>query len=137
MINFLMIDDHPIEHIIMQKMFDKFHLFPAASHSLDARLSMDLFERDYLTPDLLPDVVFLDLNMPGFSGWDFLESYEQIYKRIKKTIDIYIISSSIDPKDKQLPEKYAFVKACLCKPVKIETLLNLHTLYQSTKRDAG
>ena len=137
MISFLMIDDHPIEHIIMQKMFDKVHLFPTASHSLDARLSMDLFERYYSTPDLLPDVVFLDLNMPGFSGWDFLDSYARIYKRIKKNIDIYIISSSIDPKDRLLPEKYAFVKACLCKPVKMETLLNLHTLYQSTKRDAG
>ncbi|WP_299586497.1 response regulator [Mucilaginibacter sp.] len=137
MINFLMIDDNPIEHLIMQKMLNKFHLFPVASHSLDARLSMDLFERSYLTPDLLPDVVFLDLNMPGFSGWDFLDSFERIYKRIKKTIDIYIISSSIDPKDRLLPEKYAFVKACLCKPVKMETLLNLHSLYQSIKRDAG
>jgi len=137
MINFLMIDDNPIEHLIMQKMFDKFHLFPAASHSLDARKSMDLFERHYLIPDLLPDVVFLDLNMPGFSGWDFLNSFEQIYKQIKKAIDIYIISSSIDPKDRLLSKKYAFVKACICKPVKMETLLNLHTLYQSIKRDAS
>ena len=137
MINLLMIDDNPIEHVIMQRILDKFHLFPAASHSLDARSSIDLFEQNQLKPDVLPDVVFLDLNMPGFNGWDFLESFERIYKRIKKSIDIYIISSSIDPKDKLLSEKYDFVKACLCKPVKMETLLNLHTLYQSTKRDAS
>jgi len=137
MINLLMIDDNPIDHLIMQKMFDKFHLFPDAEHSLDARLSMDLFERYYLTVNLLPDVIFLDLNMPGFSGWDFLESFNLIYKRIKKRIDIYILSSSIDPKDKLLSERYAFVKANICKPAKAETLLNLHSMYQSTKRVAS
>jgi CheY-like chemotaxis protein len=128
-----MIDDSPIDHIIMQKMFDKFHLFPDASHSLDARLSMDLFERCYLTTDLVPDVIFLDLNMPGFSGWDFLESLEHLYKRIRKPVDIYILSSSIDPKDKLLVSKYPFVKACICKPAKMETLLNIYSLYQSAK----
>ncbi len=137
MISVLMIDDNPIEHLIMQKMFDKFKLFHNASHSLDARLSMDFFEKNYCSVDLLPDVIFLDLNMPGFSGWDFLNSFELIYKQIKKPIDIYIISSSIDPKDKMLVDKYAFVKANICKPVKIETLLNLHSLYQSTKRVAS
>ncbi|WP_295794704.1 response regulator [Mucilaginibacter sp.] len=137
MINLLMIDDDPIEHLIMQKMLDKFHLFPDASHSQDARLSMDLIESFHSSPDILPDVVFLDLNMPGFNGWDFLDSFEHIYKRLKKTIDIYIISSSIDPKDQLLVDKYAFVKANISKPVKLETLLNLHSLYQGTRRAAS
>ncbi|MEO6633820.1 MAG: response regulator [Mucilaginibacter sp.] len=137
MINLLMIDDNPIEHLIMQKMLDKFHLFPDASHSQDARLSMNLIESFYSSPDILPDVVFLDLNMPGFSGWDFLDCFERIYKQIKKTIDIYIISSSIDPKDQLLVDKYAFVKANISKPVKLETLLNLHSLYQGTRRVAS
>ncbi|MDP9081397.1 MAG: hypothetical protein M3O71_28630 [Bacteroidota bacterium] len=137
MISFLMIDDNPIEHLIMQRMFDKFHLFPDAGHSLDARLSMDLFERYYLIADALPDVVFLDLNMPGFNGWDFLEGFNKIYKQIKKPVDIYILSSSIDPKDKLLTDKYEFVKANICKPAKLETLLNLYSLYQSSKRAAS
>jgi len=137
MINLLMIDDNPIEHIIMQKMLDKFHLFPAVSHSQDARLSMSLIESFYQSPESLPDVIFLDLNMPGFNGWDFLDSFDRIYKQIKKTIDIYIISSSIDPKDQLLVDKYAFVKANINKPVKLETLLNLYSLYQGARRVAS
>ncbi|ASU36491.1 response regulator [Mucilaginibacter xinganensis] len=132
-INILVIDDNPIEHTIMQRMFDKFQLFPKASHSLDARLSMDIFEQHYSTLDLIPDVVFLDLNMPDFSGWNFLESFENVYKKIKKPVDIYILTSSIDNKDKRLPDQYPFVKACITKPIKMDTLLNLHSLYHSSK----
>jgi CheY-like chemotaxis protein len=137
MVNFLMIDDNPIEHLIMQRMFEKFRLFPDASHSLDASLSMDFFERHCRMAEMLPDVVFLDLDMPGFSGWDFLDGFNQIFKQIKKPIDIYIITSSIDPNDRLNAEKYAFVKAFICKPIKVETLLNLHSLYQFTKRFAS
>ena len=57
MVNFLMIDDNPIEHIIMQKMFDKFHLFPNAVHSLDGRLSMHLFKDHCSDAEILPDVI--------------------------------------------------------------------------------
>ncbi len=137
MTNFLMIDDNPVEHLIMQKMFDKFHLFPGASHSLNAKASMNFFEQYCTSVKILPDVIFLDLNMPGFNGWDFLDGFQRIYKQIKKQIDIYIISSSIDPKDKILTDKYDFVKAFICKPVKLETLLNLYSLYQFNRRAAG
>lgn len=137
MVNFLMIDDNPIEHLIIQKMFDKSHLFPDAVHSLDARVSMNLFENYYSDTEILPDVIFLDLNMPCYSGWDFLYDFERLYKQIKKTIDIYIISSSVDPSDKMLADKYDFVKTCISKPVKAETLLDLHSLYQSNKRAAS
>lgn len=137
MVNFLMIDDNPIEHLIMQKLFDKFHLFPDAVHSLDARVSMSLFENYYSNTEILPDVIFLDLNMPCYSGWDFLYDFERLYKQIKKPVDVYIISSSVDPSDRMLADKYAFVKSCISKPVKAETLLDLHSLYQSNKRAAG
>ncbi|MDO3643833.1 response regulator [Mucilaginibacter sp. L3T2-6] len=137
MVNFLMIDDNPIEHIIMQKMFDKFHLFPNAVHSLDGRVSMSLFESHPSDTEVLPDVIFLDLNMPGYSGWDFLCDFEKVHRQIKKKVDVYIISSSVDPNDKQLAEKYDFVKTFVSKPIKTETLLDLHSLYQSDKRAAG
>ncbi|HVW96365.1 MAG TPA: hypothetical protein VHA56_10405 [Mucilaginibacter sp.] len=74
MVNLLMIDDNPIEHLIVQKLLDKYHLFPEAVHSLDARPCLTLFEQTTTVPEALPDVIFLDLNMPRLSGWDFLDS---------------------------------------------------------------
>ena len=43
-----------------------------------------------------PTVLLLDINMPIWSGWDFLDNFEMLEEKIKRQIKIYIISSSIE-----------------------------------------
>jgi CheY-like chemotaxis protein len=131
MANLLMIDDNPIEHLILQKMLDKFNLFPYASHSLDAKVTIQFLEQYQSEVNKLPDVIFLDLNMPSFSGWDFLTTFEKLHERLIKPIDIYIVSSSIDLVDQLLAETHTFVKGSICKPVKMEILIDLYELYRN------
>ena len=45
----------------------------------------------------LPDVIFLDLNMPNRDGWSFLEEFEQLPEDKIEHIQIYITSSFISP----------------------------------------
>jgi CheY-like chemotaxis protein len=47
----------------------------------------------------LPDYIFLDINMPFVDGWMFLEDYATLKTGLKKDISIYMVSSSIDPRD--------------------------------------
>lgn len=67
-----------------------------------------------------PDYLFLDLNMPEMTGWDFLETFNPI----KSDPEIYILSSSVDERDIIKANQYMQVKKYLSKPL-IKQYINL------------
>ena len=133
MCKLLMIDDNPLEHLIMQRMVDNYNVFPNMAHSLEADMAISYLENNYTDSENLPNVIFLDLNMPKFNGWDFIKSFEKIYAKLKKPIDIYVISSSIDSLDVAMSEKYPFIKAFFPKPIAKATLVDLHAIYNTAE----
>ena len=70
--------------------------------------------------DKLPDVILLDINMPIWDGWQFLDEFTKI--PIKKTIQIYMVSSSIDPEDIEKAKSYKEVNRFIVKPLSIDKL---------------
>ena len=65
----------------------------------------------------LPEVIFLDLNMPIMNGWEFLEEYKNCHYDISKKTTIYIISSSVDPRDLERVKHYNEVDMYILKPI--------------------
>jgi len=41
-----------------------------------------------------PDIIFLDINMPGMTGWDFLYNYKKLSEEIKMNISVIMLSTS-------------------------------------------
>ena len=76
--------------------------------------------------ELMPEVIFLDLNMPIMNGWEFLDEFLIVpNNNLKKTI-IYIISSSVDPRDLERVKNYKQVNNYILKPITtadLETVL--------------
>jgi CheY-like chemotaxis protein len=65
----------------------------------------------------LPDVIFLDINMPVMNGWEFLEEYDTLRKVLPKHIALYVVSSSVDSSDMEKSRSYLAVTDYLIKPV--------------------
>ena len=68
----------------------------------------------------LPDIILLDLNMPIMDGWEFLEEFSKVY--CKKEITIYIVSSSVNPKDLERAREFSRVSSYVIKPITMEKL---------------
>jgi len=75
--------------------------------------------------DSLPDYIFLDINMPFVDGWMFLDDYAHLKENLKKEIRIYMVSSSIDPRDIDRAKRNQFVNEYVIKPVSREKFVEL------------
>lgn len=73
----------------------------------------------------LPDYIFLDINMPYVDGWMFLEDYSSLKGKLDKPISIFVVSSSIDPRDMSRAQKDSNVKEYVSKPVTKEKFIEL------------
>jgi len=76
-------------------------------------------------PQRLPDYLFLDINMPFVDGWMFLEDYAQIKSQLAKPMVIYMVSSSIDPRDVTRAKNCTDVTEYVVKPVTKEKFKEL------------
>ena len=76
-------------------------------------------------PEKLPDYIFLDINMPLMDGWMFLEDYALVKSSLRKDITIFMVSSSIDPRDIQRATSTGEVKQYVVKPVTREKFADL------------
>jgi CheY-like chemotaxis protein len=123
---FILVDDDPADNIIfklcVKKTFDKCEtvIFNVPEEGL-AFLESEI--KTLMT--ISPTVLFLDINMPTLSGWQFLEKYEQIESSNKDEISIYMLSSSVDNRDIEKANSHPVVKGYIVKPLSKQVLQNL------------
>ncbi|MCX6199770.1 MAG: response regulator [Bacteroidetes bacterium] len=72
--------------------------------------ALEYLNRCVAQHDPLPEIIFLDLNMPKMDGWAFLEKYSQLGVEVKKKIELIILTSSINPDDAERASRNPEVK---------------------------
>ncbi|WDF54839.1 response regulator [Mucilaginibacter sp. KACC 22063] len=91
----------------------------------NGQMAIDHFVNYQHQPDMLPEVILLDLNMPVLDGWQFLDQFTQLVPAFDKSITVYIVSSSIDEADYIRAKAIREVSDFIVKPVNADTLRNL------------
>src|SRR5690606_11127607 len=120
MINIVLIDDDPISTFITEKLIFKNIRIPVQILKFES--AIDALKEIY---NIKPHYLFLDLNMPEMSGWDFLE----IFNYEKSKPEIYILSSSVDERDIKRASHYRQVKNYLPQPLIKQAIKNIFSYF--------
>jgi CheY-like chemotaxis protein len=69
-----------------------------------------------------PNFILLDINMPGMSGWEFLDKLQADFNADFPMPEIYMLSSSLDPLDEAKARASVLVNGFISKPLEVDKL---------------
>ena len=69
-----------------------------------------------------PNLAVIDIKMPRMDGWSFLEEFITIKPACAKDIELFLVTSSIDFRDKERALGYTQVNDFRVKPVTFEEM---------------
>ena len=124
----MLIDDNEIDNLINQKMIEaasiaeNIYTHTGAKSAIEFLRNMEKLE---VAGEVLPDVIFLDIDMPLMDGFQFLDEFEKLADVTKKKCRIVMLTSSINPQDFNRSKKYDNVKLYLNKPLSHDSIVKL------------
>lgn len=117
------IDDDNIYRFTTQKYIEMLELAERIITFADGEEAIEFFRSNISNGSSLPDLILLDINMPIMDGWDFMEEYMLLLPNMPKEIKLYMVSSSIDERDKNRAGRMDAIIEYIVKPLTEERLI--------------
>ena len=125
--NFLLIDDDDVIQFVHKNILAKTHPdahVTAVYSGAEAKaFMMECSDEDW------PEMVFLDINMPIQSGFEFLDELEErhpdLHAKLAAQSRLVLLTSSVNPKDVAAAETRGVIERILSKPLNIKKVAEL------------
>lgn len=125
----MLIDDNEIDNLINQKMIEASGISEHIYTHTGARSAIEFLKNMEKLRDtgknVLPEMIFLDIDMPLMDGFQFLDEFETLEDETKSQCSVVMLTSSISPADVNKSKKYEYVKKYINKPLSQENLEKL------------
>ena len=111
----MIIDDNESDHIIAETAVAEYDPDITIYRAYDGEEALKLLK----SIEGHPDIIFLDINMPGMDGHEFLEVYQtQAYQ----SSVVAMLSTSDQERDKERCMAYQFVREYIVKPLEADDI---------------
>ena len=113
----LLIDDNHVDNLISAKLLESQHYAENILVMRSPEEAIDLISQAVSSGNSVPEVLFLDIRMPGMNGFDFLEKFGKIEGIADHHIRMYVLSSSLDPRDYNMIQRNKLISKFIGKPL--------------------
>jgi CheY-like chemotaxis protein len=121
----MIIDDNRIDLYIASRMITKNNFGKKVLQYSSAIEALKYLQENQENISQLPEVIFVDIYMPGMSGFEFMKKYDKLSTTLKNLCKVFIISSSIDEQDVTRANNDKNIVAMKEKPITKEFLSDL------------
>lgn len=128
--NILVIDDGEAEQFLCKIVIEDVDPLIQVLQAMDGRQALNIIQE----LKQLPDMILLDINMPGMGGFEFLKAYESL---ARSSCFVAVLTSSSQQQDKEMTQTYNCVKAYVEKPLTKNDMLELIALASKNYADQG
>lgn len=126
----MLVDDNEIDNLINQKMIEASsiseHIFihSGAKSAIEFLKNVEKLAKGPVSL-YLPELIFLDIDMPLMDGFQFLDEFEKLSETIKDHCKVIMLTSSLNPQDMNKAKKNKYVMKYLNKPLTQDNLKKL------------
>mgnify|MGYP003630294159 CR=1 FL=1 len=120
----MLIDDREIDLFINQKTIEKlpidanFKTFTSANDAIDYLKTINSFSN--LESKFIPNIIFLDMNMPNMNGFQFLNAFSTLNNELLESTRIYMLSSSTSNNEISTAEEHSACNGFVTKPLTVQ-----------------
>lgn len=126
----LLVDDDAVTNMMHRRVIERSGRAKMIDVVTDGQEALDLLRSDLAEGRPLPELIFLDINMPGMGGFEFLEHYANLRIDPEAQLIIVMLSTSLLAADHARAEADPNVHSFCDKPLRVEKLLELVEEFQ-------